>query len=90
MRSEECLASRFNKHFGEHRVSLPDALATRHVLRFCCLFHEMGSKMCQMIFALILKIENKKVFLKLAGCVLETSKDNLKALLGRVAQIVSI
>ena len=55
LRSEECLASRFKKHFGEHRVNLPDALATINVSRFCCLFHEMGSKMCQMIFALILK-----------------------------------
>lgn len=60
LRSEECLASRFNKHFGEHRVNLPDALATRNTLRFFCLFHEMGSKTCQMIFALILKTENEK------------------------------
>lgn len=45
--------------------------------------------MCQIIFAL-LKIE--KVEKMFTGCILETSKDNLKALLGLVvlAQIVSI
>lgn len=49
----------------------------------------MGSKMCQMIFALIVKWASRNFF---AGCILGTSKDNLKALFGLVvlAPIVSI
>lgn len=78
LRSEECLASRFTKHFGEHRVNLPDALATRNVLHFCCLFHEMGFKNVPEDICPNTKNRKENFFFKLAGCVLEHPKIILK------------
>lgn len=71
-------------------MAIRNVLVSFYVLFFSSSSMKWVSKMCQMIFALIKNWENRKKMF--AGCVLETSKDNLKALLGLVvlAQIVSI